>query len=42
MVGMVKVKVSGAVKHGDFIYASNELPGVAVTQDQLIAGKGFV
>lgn len=40
MVGKIKIKVSGPVKHGDFIFASNKLPGIAVTEDQLIADKG--
>jgi hypothetical protein len=30
MVGKVPIKVSGPVKHGDFIYASNKLPGIGV------------
>jgi hypothetical protein len=40
MVGKISIKVSGPVKHGDFIYASNKLPGVGVTEEQLIADKG--
>lgn len=39
MIGKIKVKVFGSVKHGDFIFASNRLPGVAVTENQLINDK---
>ena len=40
MVGKVPIKVSGPVKHGDFIYASNKLPGIGVTEEQLCAEEG--
>ena len=40
MIGKIPIKISGPVKHGDFIYASNKLPGVAVTEEQLCANKG--
>lgn len=40
MIGKIPIKVSGPVKHGDFIYASNRLPGVAVTEEQLCVDKG--
>ena len=39
MVGKIPIKVFGPVKHGDHIYASNELPGVGVTEKQLCADK---
>lgn len=42
MIGKIKIKVFGSVKHGDFIFASNRLPGVAVTENQLINDKGLV
>lgn len=35
MIGMVKVKVMGAVKNGERIYASLESPGVAVPQSRV-------
>ncbi|XP_028391312.1 uncharacterized protein LOC114516131 [Dendronephthya gigantea] len=35
MVGKIPIKVLGPVKHGDHIYASNKLPGVGVTEEQL-------
>ena len=40
MIGKIPIKVSGPVKHGDFIYASNKLPGIAVAEEKLTADKG--
>ncbi|XP_046850463.1 uncharacterized protein LOC124443959 [Xenia sp. Carnegie-2017] len=40
MMGKIPVKVYGAVKHGEFLFASNKLPGVAVTEKQFKADNG--
>ena len=42
MMGKIAIKISGPVKHGDFIYASPKLPGVGVTEEQLCADRGKV
>lgn len=39
MVGMVNIKVSGAVKHGNPIFVSDTIPGIAATQNQLNEGN---
>lgn len=41
MVGKVPIKIFGPVKQGDFIYASNTLPGVGVSQDHFHSDKGI-